>query len=425
MGNKLLIALTVFLLVYGLLVWDRLNRAVVALLGASVLVILGIVTQEQAVEGIDFNTIGLLVGMMSIVAVCQQTGMFQYLAIRSAKVVKGEPWRMLVSLSVVTAVLSALLDNVTTVLLIAPMTLLITDELKLTPYPFLAAQILSSNIGGAATLIGDPPNIMIGSATGLTFMDFVVNVGVLMPLVMVATFIPLKLIYGKELKVSEERRRRIMEFKENEVLRDPVLLKKCLIVLGAVITGFVLQEPLHLESATIAIFGATILFLISGNDVHEVMEKVEWTTIFFFIGLFIVVHGLVEVGFISMLAKHMLDLTGGELSTAAYLVLWVSAVASALVDNIPFVATMIPLIHNMAPSFGGDQAIMPLWWALSIGACLGGNGSIIGASANVIVAGFAARSGHPIGFLRFMKLAFPLMLMSIFISHIYIYLRYL
>ncbi len=425
MDHRLAIALLIFLLVYGLLVWDRINRAIVALLGASALVLLGIITQEQAIHGIDFNTIGLLVGMMSIVAVCQQTGMFQYLAIKSAKMVKGDPWRMLVSLSIVTAFLSAFLDNVTTVLLIAPITLLITDELGITPYPFLVAQILSSNIGGAATLIGDPPNIMIGSATGLTFLDFVTNVGVLMPVVIIATFVPLKFIYSKELVVSEEMKKKVLEFRESDVLKDRGLLRKCLIVLGGVITGFILQEPLHLESATIAIFGAAVLFLITGNDVHETLEKVEWTTIFFFIGLFIVVHGLVEVGFISMLANHMLTLTGGKLTTATYMVLWVSAVASSVVDNIPFVATMIPLLHNMAPSFGGDHAILPLWWALSIGACLGGNGSIIGASANVIVAGFAARNGHPIGFVRFLKLAFPLMLMSILISHIYIYLRYL
>ncbi len=425
METELITAVGIFIIVYGLLIWDKLNRAVVSLLGASALLLTGVINQEEAIGGIDFNTIGLLVGMMSIVAVCQKTGMFQYLAIRSVKMVKGDPWKMLVSLSVVTAVLSALLDNVTTVLLIAPVTLLITDELKIDPYPFLASQILSSNIGGAATLIGDPPNIMIGSATGLTFMDFLINVGVIMPVVMVFTFVPLKLIYGREMRVSEEQKEKILRFKESEVLKEPVLLRKCLFVLTGVIIGFVLQKPLHLESATIAIAGATVLFLISGEEVHDVMERVEWTTIFFFIGLFIVVHALVEVGFISMLANEMLKLTDGNISTIVYLILWVSALASALIDNIPFVATMIPLIFNMSDSLGGSEAIVPIWWALSIGACLGGNGSIIGASANVIVAGFAARSGHPIGFFRFMKLAFPLMLLSIVISHIYIYLRYL
>ncbi|HHL39762.1 MAG TPA: hypothetical protein ENJ37_04600 [Deltaproteobacteria bacterium] len=425
METKFIIAVGVFVVMYAFLIAEKVNRAVVSLLGAGLLIILGVIHQDAAIHGIDFNTIGLLVGMMTIVSISQKTGMFQYLAIKSAKAVKGEPWSMLVVLSIITAVLSALLDNVTTVLLIVPITLLITDELDLNPYPFLASQILASNIGGAATLIGDPPNIMIGSAKGFSFMDFVLNVGPVMPVVMAATLVPMKLLYGKELKVSDEMRRRIMEFKEEETLTDRVLLRKCLAVMALVIAGFLLQKPLHLESATIALFGAALLILVSGEDLHKAMENVEWTTIFFFIGLFVVVHGLVEVGFIAMLAKKMLSLTGGEVSTATHLILWVSAVASAIIDNIPFVATMIPLIDKMAPSLGGDEAIMPLWWALSIGACLGGNGTIIGASANVIVAGLAHRGGYPIGFFRFMKLAFPLMLMSIAISAVYMYLRYL
>ncbi|MEE9613900.1 MAG: ArsB/NhaD family transporter [Thermodesulfobacteriota bacterium] len=425
MDGHLIIALAVFIGVYALLIWEKVDRAVVSMLGAGLLIFLGVITQESAIHGIDFNTIGLLIGMMAIVSICQKTGMFQYVAIKSAKLAKGDPWLILLYLSIVTAVLSALLDNVTTVLLIAPITLLICDELKTNPYPFLFSQIMASNIGGAATLIGDPPNIMIGSAKGLSFMAFVTNVGVIMPLVMLVTFIILKLIYGKELTVAQEYRDRIMQFRESEAIQDPVLLVKCLLVLGAVITGFVLQDRIHVEPATTALFGAAFLMLINREDLHHVMGKVEWTTIFFFIGLFVVVHGLVEVGFIGTLAKKALALTGGDIATATYLVLWISAVASALVDNIPFVATMIPLIDDMAPALGGEEAIMPLWWALSIGACLGGNGSIIGASANVIVAGFAARSGHPIGFFKFMKLAFPLMIMSIAISTVYMYLRYL
>ena len=425
MEMNAIISVAVFIAVYALLIWDRIDRAVVSLLGAGLLIYLGVITQERAIHGIDFNTIGLLVGMMAIVTVCQKTGMFQFLAIKSAKLAKGDPWRILVYLSVVTAVLSALLDNVTTVLLIAPITLLITDELDLNPYPFLAAQILSSNIGGAATLIGDPPNIMIGSAVGLSFTDFIWNVGPLMPIVMVATFIVLNFVYRKSLVVSDERKERIMQFREADALGDKVLLLKCLGVLTAVMVGFIAHDAFHIEPATTALFGAAILLLISGEDLHEVMGKVEWTTIFFFIGLFVVVHGMVEVGVIGSLAGKLLAVTGGDIPTTTYLILWVSAVASALVDNIPFVATMIPLIENLGPSLGGEQEIMPLWWALSIGACLGGNGSIIGASANVIVAGFAARSGYPIGFFRFMKLAFPLMIMSIVISTVYVYFRFL
>ncbi len=393
MEMNAIISVAVFIAVYALLIWDRIDRAVVSMLGAGMLIYLGVITQEKAVHSIDFNTIGLLVGMMAIVTVCQKTGMFQFLAIKSAKLAEGDPWRILVYLSIITALLSALLDNVTTVLLIAPITLLITDELDLNPYPFLAAQILSSNIGGAATLIGDPPNIMIGSAVGLSFIDFVWNVGPLMPVVMVATFFVLGFIYKKSLIVSDERKERIMQFREADALGDKVLLIKCLAVLTAVIIGFTAQDAFHIEPATTALFGAAILLLITGEDLHNVMGKVEWTTIFFFIGLFVVVHGMVEVGVIGTLATKVLAVTGGDVTTTTYLVLWVSAVASALVDNIPFVATMIPLIENLGPELGGEEALMPLWWALSIGACLGGNGSIIGASANVIVAGTRSMTG--------------------------------
>lgn len=424
MEGKLVIALIVFVAVYGLLIWDKINRAVVSLLGAGALVVLGVLNQEAAIVGIDFNTLGLLIAMMAIVTVCQKTGMFQYLAIRSAKMVKGDPWKILVALSIVTAVVSALLDNVTTVLLTVPITFLITDELKVKPYPFLVAQILSSNIGGTATLIGDPPNIMIGSAANLTFMDFVVNVGLIIPVIMAGTLIPLKFIYGKELKVSDELRNRIMQFNEKEALTDRLLLNKCLIVLAIVIGAFILQKPLHLEAATIGLFGAAVLLLVTGDDLHHVMEKAEWTTIFFFLGLFVVVHSLVEVGLIKSLATRTLELTGGDLKVAGMTILWVSAIASAFIDNIPFVATMIPLIKGMAPAMGGANAITPLWWALSLGACLGGNGTLIGASANVVVAGMAHKNGHEISFMKFTKLAFPLMLISIVISTVYMYLRY-
>ncbi|HBG47710.1 MAG TPA: hypothetical protein DDW94_12100 [Deltaproteobacteria bacterium] len=425
MEHRLYLAIAVFVIVYALLIWDKLNRAVVALLGASSLILLGVISQEAAVHGIDFNTIGLLIGMMIIVFICQKTGMFQYIAIKGAKLSKGDPWKILISLSIVTAILSAFLDNVTTVLLTVPITLLIAEELEVNPYPFLVSQILMSNIGGTATLIGDPPNIMIGSATGLTFMDFVFGVGPVIPIIFIATLIPLRFIYGKSFKVSEEKKKRIMEFRESEALSDKPLLRKCLFVLAMVIGGFMLQRQLHLEPATIALFGAAFLLLISKEDLHSVMEKVEWTSIFFFIGLFIVVHSLVEVGFIRLMADKMIAATGGHMATTGYVILWGSAIASSIVDNIPFVATMIPLIKDMAPSFGGDAAVLPLWWALSLGACLGGNGTIIGASANVVVCGIAHRNGHKIRFFKFMLIAYPLMLLSIAISTVYIYIRFL
>lgn len=418
------IALLVFVGVYALLIWDKINRAVVSLLGASALILLGVINQEAAIHGIDFNTIGLLLAMMAIVAICQKTGMFQYLAIRAAKIAKGDPWRILVALSIVTALLSALLDNVTTVLLTVPITFLLVDELKLNPYPFLVAQIFSSNIGGTATLIGDPPNIMIGSAVGLTFMDFVVNTGVIIPAILIGTLIPMYFIFGRKMKVSDELKKRIMAFNENEAITDRKLLVKCLIVLAITIGGFLLQKTLHLEAATIGLFGAAILMLITGDDLQHVMEKAEWTSIFFFVGLFIVVHTLVEVGLIGQLAQKTLEVTGGDMKVTGMTILWVSAIASACIDNIPFVASMIPLIKDLAPSMGGTDAIMPLWWALSLGACLGGNGTLIGASANVVVAGMAHKNGHEISFVKFALLAFPLMLISIVISTVYMWFRY-
>lgn len=421
----MLTASSIFILTYAVLMAEKFNRAVVTMLGATLLVFLGIVNQEELIEGVDFNTIGLLVGMMTIVLISQKTGMFQYLAIKSAKIAKGEPWWVLVSLGTVTAVLSALLDNVTTVLLTVPVTILIADELKLDPYPFLVFQIFASNIGGTATLIGDPPNIMIGSAVGLTFLDFVLNVGVIIPLIFIATLIPFRLIYGRRLKVAAEQKARIMQFREAEAIKDIPLLKKSLFVLGLVTLGFIFHGQLHLEAATIALFGAALLVLITNEDFHGTMEGIEWTTVFFFVGLFGIVAGLEKTGVIESLADWMIAATGGDMVTTSLAILWLSAVASAIVDNIPFVATMIPMIKDMAPAMGGEGAIMPLWWALSLGACLGGNGSIIGASANVIVAGMSERSGHPIRFFKFLVIAFPMMLLSIVISTVYLYLRYL
>lgn len=421
----MLLALIIFLAVYAILILDKLNRAIVSLLGASLVILLGVLDQEKAVAGIDFNTIGLLIGMMIIVAVCQKTGMFQYVAIRSVKMVKGEPWRILVMLGCVTATISAFLDNVTTVLLIAPLTILMTEEMQIDPYPFLFVEILMSNIGGTATLIGDPPNIMIGSAANLNFIDFVKNLTPVVLIVMAAAFAPIYALYGKQLKVDSHIRERIMQFNERDALRDIPLLKKCLSVLAAVIFAFLFQHTFHLEAATIAISGAAVLLLITGDELHTTLEKLEWTTIFFFVGLFVVVKGLDEGGVIKILAQELMKATSGNLAVTAIAILWVSAIASAFVDNIPFVATMIPLIREIGVEMGGHEAILPLWWALSLGACLGGNGTLIGASANVVVAGIAGKAGHHFKFMKFMKLAFPMMILSIILATIYLYLRYL
>ncbi|MCO5761829.1 MAG: sodium:proton antiporter, partial [Chromatiaceae bacterium] len=312
--------------------------------------------------------------------------------------------------------------------------LLITEELRVKAYPYLLAEILASNIGGTATLIGDPPNIMIGSATGLTFNDFAYNLTPAILVIMAATLIPIYFIWGRHLKATPEDRQRVMQFNEHEAITDPRLLKQCLLVIGLVVAGFVLARFLGLEAATVAMTGAALLLLLAnwGRDAEEqskhVLEaftEVEWITIFFFVGLFIVVHGVDGTGLLKLLADKMLALTGGDLTATAMVILWSSAILSAIIDNIPFVATMIPLIKAMAPSFGGPEGLMPLWWSLSLGACLGGNGTLIGASANLVVAGFAERAGQPIRFVQYTLMAFPIMLLSIVISMGYLYWRYL
>jgi len=428
------VAVSILLAVYAIIMAEKFNRAVLSLLGAGLMILCGVLTQQQAVAGVDFNTIGLLTGMMVIVAISQKTGMFQYVAIKAAKTAKGSPWGILVMLSVVTAVFSAFLDNVTTVLLIAPVTLLITDALGVRPYPYLFAQILASNVGGTATLIGDPPNIMIGSAAGLSFYDFLINLAPITPIIFAVMLAIIWFMFGRDLHATDENRALVMRFDEREAIKDVPLLKKSLSVLFLVIGGFTVAHSVHLEPASIAMFGAALLLLLQtlGQSLEDkdhayegIMAEVEWTTIFFFVGLFIIVTGVEHTGVIAMLANKTLELTGGDFNATVAAILWVSAIASAMIDNIPFVATMIPLIHNMAPAFGGSDAIVPLWWALALGACLGGNGSLIGASANLIVAGFAQRAGHPIAFLVFLKHAFGLMLISVVISHIYLYLRYL
>jgi Na+/H+ antiporter NhaD/arsenite permease-like protein len=428
------VATALFVGTYAVIISDKLNRAIVALLGASLMITLGILSQEAAIRGIDFNTLGLLTGMMIIVGLTRRSGVFQYVAIWAAKKVNAHPWGILVMLAVVTAVFSALLDNVTTVLLIVPVTLLVTEELGVPPYPYLFTEIMASNIGGTATLIGDPPNIMIGSAAGLTFNDFLWNVAPVIPFVMVATLAVVYLIWGRALHAAPEARQRIMGMHEREAITDKLRLKQSLTVLGLVTTAFVLAHPLHLEPATIAMFGAAVLLLLTNlkhnaeeqtHHVHQSFTEVEWVTIFFFVGLFILVHGIETVGLLDWVAKEVIRLTGGNLSVTALAILWASAVISAVVDNIPFVATMIPLIKTMAPTFGGADNLGPLWWALSLGACLGGNGTLVGASANLIVAGLAERSGHRISFGRFTLMAFPMMLLSMVIATGYVYLRFL
>jgi Na+/H+ antiporter NhaD/arsenite permease-like protein len=432
--SPLWVAAILFVGTYVVIMSDKVNRAIVALIGAAAVILLGVLTQDEAMASVDFNTLGLLLGMMLIVNVTRRSGLFQYLAIWSAKKVQARPWGVMVMLSLVTAVLSAFLDNVTTVLLTVPVTLLITEELRVKPYPYLFAQIFASNIGGTATLIGDPPNIMIGSATGLTFNDFAFGLTPVVLVIMAATLVPLYFLYGRHLKAADEDRERVMRFSEREAITEPKLLRQSLFVIGLVILGFITQRQTGIPPATTAIAGAALLLLLDNlgkpaeqqsHNVHAALSEAEWITLMFFLGLFVLVHAVVKVGLIDTAAQALLAATGGDFRTTALAILWSSAVLSAFIDNIPFVATMIPLIKAMGPALGGDAALLPLWWALSLGACLGGNGTLIGASANLVVAGLAERAGTHFRFVPFLKIAFPLMLISIVLSHIYLELRYL
>ena len=427
METSTIVAIVIFVAAYALIISEKIHRTIIGICGAMLMILLGIINQETAIHHIDFNTLGLLMGMMVIVNITSETGLFNYLAIWAAKKVKAKPISLLVALSLLTAVCSALLDNVTTVLLTVPITFSITKQLNVDVKPFLIAQILSSNIGGTATLIGDPPNIMIGSAVGLQFMDFITNLSAICILIFIVTIALLIVIYGKKLHTTDELREKVMQLDEKSQIVEPRLLKKCLFALAITISLFVLHGQLHLDTATAAMTGAGLLLLISFPQkeamIAKVLSKVEWLAIFFFAGLFILVGALVETGVIKMLAEEAIKITNGDLTSTSMLILWMSAFASAFIDNIPFVATLIPLIQDMGQM--GMTNLDPVWWSLALGACLGGNGTLIGASANVVVASMAAQRGKPISFISFMKIALPMMTLSIAISSVYVWLRYL
>jgi Na+/H+ antiporter NhaD/arsenite permease-like protein len=418
---------------YAVIMSEKVNRAIVALAGAGVMIIVGVLEQNEAIKGVDWNTLGLLTGMMILVSVSRRSGMFEFVAIWSAKAAKAHPSGILLLLQVATAVLSALLDNVTTVLLIVPVTLAICGTLKVPAYPYLFAEIMASNIGGTATLIGDPPNIIIGSQVGLTFNDFIYHLTPVIAVVLVVQTIMIHVLWGRSMKATAAAQADIMAMDPVASIKDWRLLKQSLAVLTAVMVGFVLARQLHLEPATIALTGAALLMLLdnwahhsekAAHNIHTTFGDVEWITIFFFLGLFIVVHGVEVGGLLHLLANKLVAATGGNLAATGYAVLWASAFLSAIVDNIPFVATMIPLIKNMAPALGGEAAIQPVWWCLSLGACLGGNGTLIGASANLTVAGISERNGVPFKFLTYTLYAAPLTVVSIAICNVYVWWRY-
>ena len=420
-------------LCYVLLFSEKLNRAVITVMLGAVLAMLGVVSQKEALAAIDFNTLSLLAGMMIIINVAERSGMFQYVAIWGAKKVRANPLGILMVLGAVTAVFSAFLDNVTTVLLIVPVSLQITQKLEVNPYPYLLMNIFASNIGGTATLIGDPPNILIGSALGLSFTDFLFHLAPVVLVIMLCLALMFAYFWGDSLKASLANRALVMNINEKDAISDFSLLYKALFVLFFVIGMFGVAEHIGLENGFIALLGAAVMLLLytfhlphkEGDDkVEDILNKVDWTTIFFFAGLFVIVGALETSGVLHKVGAFLAKTADGSIQKSVFLILSVSAVFSAVVDNIPFVATMIPTLKAMEESLGGREAMMPVWWALSLGACLGGNGTLIGASANVIVAGIAAREGRAISFVRFLIWSVPVTVMSVLIAGVFLYLEY-
>ncbi len=424
-GNtvQMIVSASIFVVAYALIIWDKFDKSVVALAGAALMIFTRILSQDEAIPHIDWNTLGLLVGMMTIVMTIKRSGLFEYIAIRIVKTAKGHPIIVLALLSVITGILSAFLDNVTTILLMLPIILSVAKDLHLNPIPFIITSVFASNVGGTATLIGDPPNIIIASASGLDFVDFLrVDGVIILPILLLITWI-FVMMYRKKLKVSSRAAEAIALLDEKTAIKDKPLLIKSLIILGVVVTGFILEGVIHYHLATIALAGAAVLLIISGIKPDKVLKEVEWDSILFFIGLFVMVGALNESGVIGLLAKGILGMTGGNVVAATLSILWISAIAASFFGNIPFVVTMVPLIAEMGKMSAMD--ITPLWWALSLGACLGGNGTMIGAGANVIASAIAEDHGHKITFGKYFKTAFPVMLVTVAVSTVYLYLMFL
>ena len=412
-----IISIVVFVAVMALVVSEKIHRALAALLGAVVLLVIGIIDFSAGMESIDFNTLGVLCGMMMFVAIVKESGLFEFVAIKSAKACKGNPWLIMIAFAVITAVFSAFLDNVTTVLLIGPMTIMLCKTLDINPVPFLLVEIIMSNIGGTATLIGDPPNIMIGSEAGLSFAQFIMVNAPIVVVIMVVLLVIFRFMYGRHLAVDEKNRLNIMELSAEDAIIDKALFHKSVVMIVLVAIAIMLHGVFNLETSVIALTAAAVIILISGRDIEVAIEGIEWGTIGFFLGLFMVVGGMEHTGVIEMLGNAIVDATGGNVVLMMIVILWASAILSSILDNIPFVATMIPIIMVMEAS-GID--VYPLWWALSLGACLGGNGTLVGASANVVLSGIANKEGYNITFMSFTKVAFPLMLVTVALSTIYL-----
>jgi Na+/H+ antiporter NhaD/arsenite permease-like protein len=411
----------VFLVAYALIAWERFDRTLVALLAGLLLIVIGVLDQREAFAAVDFNVIFLLAGMMVLASALGRTGFFRWLAIRSVRLSHGDPLRLLITLCVITAGLSAFLDNVTTVVLMTPIILSVSHRLDISPLPYLISGILASNIGGTATLIGDPPNLLIGSAAGLDFGAFLANMTPVVVLIFGAFLLAMVLLFRGALKVPDERREAALEATEEAAITDRGLLARTLIVVGLTLLAFLANSALGLEPATIALLGATVLMLVSGLRPHDLLRDVEWSTLFFFVGLFILVEGVVSTGIMEGIATAIADAVGQDVGLAAMAMLWFSAIASAIIDNIPYTATAIPVVDHLVE---GGLPSDALWWSLALGACLGGNLTIVGASANVVVANVAERAGHPIGFAQFLRYGAIVVVGSLLISSAYVWLRY-
>lgn len=416
-----IIAVAVFLIVILLIISERVHRTAAAMAGAMVLILTGVMSADKALSYIDFNTIGVLVGMMIFVVIVRRSGMFEYIAVRAAKAVHGDPWKIMVAFTLITAVLSAILDNVTTVLLVGPMSIAIARMLKIDPVPFLMGQILASNVGGTATLIGDPPNIMIGSAAHLSFMDFLENTGFAVLFILAVLILLMKIVYEKKIEMGTVDTSVIEKLDPSKSITNRALMRKGIIVLICVIVGFMFHDKLGMESSVIALTAAAVMLIIGREDVNEAIQDVEWTTILFFMSLFVVVGGLTETGIIKELASKIINATDGHPMVTMLVLLWASALLSSILDNIPFVATLIPLILAMQAD-GMD--VTSFWWAISLGACLGGNGTMIGASANVVLSDISTKHGYPITFKSYLKVGMPFMLLSIVISTVFLVVKF-
>ncbi|MGI6045636.1 MAG: ArsB/NhaD family transporter [Eggerthellaceae bacterium] len=421
MDTAQITSVVVFVVAMAAIMTEKVHRALVAIVGAMLLLFIHVLTFDQAMSHVDFNTLGVLFGMMLFVAVVKQSGIFEYLAIKCARIAKGEPWHIMLMFILLTAVLSAILDNVTTVLLIGPMTLTVCRLLEVDPIPFFLTEIMASNVGGTATLIGDPPNIMIGSAAGFTFADFVNYDTPAVLVIMVALVLMFYLMYGRKLHVDQEHRDKVMALDEKDEIKDARLMKISIGMTLLVVVGFMLHGVLGVESCVIAMGAAGLIMLISRSSIEHALHGVEWTTLTFFAGLFIIVGAMAETGVIGIVAQALVDVTGGNVMIAMLVLLFASAIISSFLDNIPFVATMIPILLAME---GTGMEVLPLWWAVSLGACLGGNGTLIGASCNVVLSDISKREGYPITFASYTKVGFPVMMVTVVIAAAYCLVRF-